>query len=89
MQRQERLLLSSKHKSDTVHGIRIKGFGNIEGRASISLILNGKPYRTEALSGEVDFYWSGDWYSDTAEILYQPADVASGTVTLRYEFLSL
>jgi hypothetical protein len=43
-----------------VYGINIRGSGNIDGEATISLILNEEPYKTEKLKGLVSFNWGGD-----------------------------
>lgn len=75
-------------ESPTV-SILIKGTGKIEGQATISLMMHGKAYRTEELSGEIDFVWSGDWYSDAAKIEYITKDVSSGDLMLGYRFNSI
>ncbi len=69
-----------------IHSITITGAGNIDGNAEISLILNGTPYKTETLSGRVNFQWGGDWYSDQAEIRYNPSSVVGGHLRLSYDF---
>ena len=66
--------------------IFIKGTGEIEGQATISLMMHGKPYRQEILSGKVDFIWSAEWYSDSAKIVYSANGVSSGKLLLNYQF---
>jgi hypothetical protein len=69
-----------------VHSLSVRGSGTIQGHAEVTLILNGSPYRTEKLSGQVGFQWGGDWLSDEAEIRYTPTSVTSGSLKLRYKF---
>jgi hypothetical protein len=69
-----------------VVSLDIRGVGSIKGTAEIHLMLDGKTYKTEMLSGQVSFRWGGDWYSPTAEIRYRPVKVESGKLELRYHF---
>ena len=69
-----------------IHRITIVAKGHLDGSAQINLILNGKPYKTENLSGKIDFEWGGDWYSDSAKIQYKPSSVNSGNLSLKYTF---
>ena len=73
-------------KQGNIHAITISGKGQICGEGKIILLLNEKPYKTANLSGKVNFQWGGDWYSDTAEIRYQPSSVASGQLQITYRF---
>ena len=82
----ETLVLGKKTGNPYTYGITIRGSGEIDGEAKISLLLNGEQYRVEKLSGKVDFEWGGDWYSETAEIRYEPGNVRSGKLLLRYRF---
>lgn len=86
VRREEVVILKNTYRTDHVHGINIRGSGNIDGEASISLILNGELYRTEILKGKVRFNWGGDWYSDKAEIRYTPKNVNSGELIIEYKF---
>jgi len=82
----EVITLMKKPRQGAIHSFSITGTGNIEGSAEISLMLNGKPYKTEILYGRVDFQWSGDWYSDEARIIYTPKSVSGGNLKLKYKF---
>ena len=83
------ITLKNSNNQKHVYGIDIRGLGNIDGDATITLILNGKPYKTEKLRGGVSFKWGGDWYSDTAEIQYTPGYVNSGELVIEYKFSTL
>jgi hypothetical protein len=72
--------------SGNAYALDVRGVGKIVGDATITLMLNGAPYKTESLGGIVDFKWGGDWYSNTAEIVYRPMRVNSGSLVLKYEF---
>jgi len=87
--RREQLVVLKSGDPKPVHSINIQGKGHIEGEATISLMLNGKPYKTEKLNGATSFKWAGDWYSDTAEIQYRPTHVSSGELVLEYRFYTL
>ena len=50
------------------------------------MLLGGEPYKVKKLSGKVNFEWGGDWYSETAEIRYEPVKVRSGRLILHYRF---
>jgi hypothetical protein len=72
-----------------IHAIEVNISGRIKGSARAQLILNSSPYKQEQLSGKVYVMWGGDWYSDEAEIRYQPEDVDSGGLKLRYRFIDI
>ena len=83
---EEVIILINSHYPEHVYGINIRGSGNIDEEATISLMLNGEAYKTEKLKGAVSFKWGGDWYSDTAEIRYKPNNVNSGELVIEYKF---
>lgn len=69
-----------------IYSLSISGSGFIEGKGSITLYLNGQPYKSESLWGDISFHWNGDWYADHAELMYQPAVASYGHLTLNYDF---
>jgi len=72
-----------------VHSISIKVGGHIDGEATIYLMLDGKPYKTEKIENNISIAWGGDWYSDTAEIRYEPNRVKEGELIIKYRFHSI
>ena len=67
--------------------LQINFSGEIQGTAEISLMHGpDKPYRTMKLSGPVNFEWGSEWYSDTADIRYEPKSVTGGKLRLEYWF---
>jgi hypothetical protein len=84
--RPEVVILEKEYKQENVHAIAISGKGHISGKATLILILNEKPYKTLNLSGKINFQWNGDWYSDTAEIVYRPLSVDVGQLQITYRF---
>lgn len=84
--RQPQTLVLGKKTGSPAHGITIRGSGQIDGEATISLLLHDEPYKVAKINGHVDFEWGGDWYSETAEIRYAPTNVRSGKVVLHYKF---
>ena len=85
----ETISLAKQSGQGNIHSFSITGSGQIEGNAIIKVLLDGKPYKDEQLSGVVDFHWSGDWYSDSAEIKYEPLSVKTGSLALTYRFNDL
>lgn len=85
----EIIIIAKQRSQGGIHSLRIAGVGQITGNATISLFLNGKPYKVEHLSESVDFYWGGDWYSDSAEIKYEPTSVKSGKLKINYQFYDI
>ena len=84
--KKETIKLKKAPGEGNIHTLSISVSGNIDGTAEISLILKGKPYKSEAISGAFNFKWNGDWYSNEAVVLYSPNTVSKGTMTLRYKF---
>ena len=82
----ETIVLKKNAGQGAIHSFSVIGSGEMRGNAEITIILNGGPYKTEKLSGKVDFRWGGDWYSDQAEIRYTPTSVTGGSLKLKYEF---
>ncbi len=83
------LILKKKPAQKAIHSYEIVGRGNVKGRATITLMLNNKPYKVESLSGIVRFHWGGDWYADEAEVHYEPQEVKGGILELKYKFEDL
>ncbi len=84
--KQSTITLRKLRSQGDIHSMTLTGKGHIDGNAKIVLILNGKPYKTESLSGDIDFKWRGDWYSDSAQIVYKPSSVRRGYLVLQYKF---
>ena len=78
--------LHAKLRQRRISSLDVVGFGNIDGDAEISLILDGEPYKAVKLHGQVRFVWGGTWYSPTAVVRYTPGAVKRGSLTLRYRF---
>ncbi len=82
----ETIVLNKLSSQSNIHGISIVGKGHLDGSSEIVLILNGKSYKVERLSGDVNFKWGGDWYSDSVNIEYKPSSVKNGHLKLQYIF---
>jgi len=80
------IVLNKNTGQGPVHSLLVAVHGKIAGTAEMVLTSDGKPYKTEKLSGDVAFRWGGDWYSDQAEIRYTPSAVTGGYVRLSYTF---
>ncbi len=61
-------------------------YGRIDGGVRLVLMLNGAPYKTEHMTGKVNFKWGGDWYADSMELRYQPSNMNSGQLIIEYIF---
>jgi hypothetical protein len=82
----ETIVLKKNPSQGSVSSIQITGTGSVVENAEVQLILSGAVYKRESVSGSVKFEWSGDWYSDDAEVRYIPGTATSGALTLRYQF---
>jgi len=80
----ETIVLKSKEKNPTRIWLAFQG--RIEGEAQVTLMLNGKPYRSEDLNGDIDFVWENDWYYNEAIIEYKHGNTKSGHLTIKYDF---
>lgn len=80
------ITLKKTDSQGDVHSMTVVGKGHLDGVAEIVLILNEKPYKTESISGDIDFTWGGDWYSKSAQVEYTPSLVKSGYLSLQYKF---
>ena len=85
--KEENLILKKEKGQEHIHRLDIKIVGELDGDAEMSLMLNGKVYETAELSGMFDLkMYGGDWYSDSAELIYEPLNAKSGKVTIVYKF---
>ena len=82
-------IILNNHNKKNVFSISIKVTGHIEGNATIQLMLNNKPYKTENINGSINFKWGGDWYSNDAIIIYKTTDVKKGNLSVEYSFDTL
>jgi hypothetical protein len=82
----ETIVLKKGSNQGHIVSIHIHCFGEIIGDATICLMHGDEAYRTEKLTGTVNFTWGGEWYTDSAEIRYQPGDVKSGHLSITYDF---
>jgi hypothetical protein len=82
----ETITLEKEPDQENIYSWLLTGSGTIDGTAEVVVMLNGEPYLTEQLSGNVDFQWAGDWYADQAEIRYIPTSVTGGNLSLSYQF---
>lgn len=89
IQKPQAITLYKKVNQRGVYAMGIQGSGNLIGNAQLILMLNDQPYKTEQLNGKISFTWSGDWYSDSMEVRYQPGKVESGNLDIEYAFYDL
>ena len=86
---QSQEIILKNHNDKNVYALTINVTGNIDGTAEIYLMLNGKPYKPEIISGNVNVKWGGDWYSNDALIVYKANDVNKGKLSIGYTFSTL
>ena len=86
IKQKQTIVLHKKASQNGIYGIKINIAGTIKQEAALSLMLGDQTYRTKKLKNNFSFSWSGDWYSDTARIIYVPINVESGKVIIEYEF---
>lgn len=84
--KEQLISLHKKQGQGTIRSMGIRGSGRIDGKARIVLMLNGAPYKTADIDGEVSFAWSGNWQADSMKLRYQPLDARSGELIIEYHF---
>lgn len=83
------ITIHKKPDQGNIYSLSIRCTGKLNGEARISRVLDGKPYNTNKLSGDVNFSWGGDWYANSVEIKYEPLQVNSGKLIIEYKFHDL
>ena len=88
--KEQMIMLAEINKPKSVHSIRIKITGHIDGSATIQRSYEDKKmYEPELINGNVDLHLGGDWYGDKCLIIYKPSNVTSGNLKIRYKFGAL
>ena len=76
-----------KPESDKNYSIRLEFKGNVNGKSSISLESNSSGFKKELeVSGEIDTVFNFDWYQEKGKIVYEPIEVNSGELWIKYTF---
>jgi hypothetical protein len=86
MTRPQVIELHKKPGQRLICSMGVRGSGGLNGNARIVLMLNGAPYKVADMEGKISFSWGGDWYADSMELHYQPINVRSGELTIKYYF---
>ncbi len=82
--------LTQVQQKKSVYKISIVISGQIDGTAEIQLADRGnKMGSPHTIKGKVDLDLSGDWYENTCLLLYEPSQVTSGTLKIKYKFHTL
>jgi hypothetical protein len=82
----ETVTLNKAFSQGHIYSLSIRGTGKLDGTANISLLIEGKVYRTQKLNNSINFTWNNDWYSDKAVIRYSPINVKYGDFIINYRF---
>ncbi|PIQ25105.1 hypothetical protein COW36_15460 [bacterium (Candidatus Blackallbacteria) CG17_big_fil_post_rev_8_21_14_2_50_48_46] len=61
--------------------------GQLEGKGTLVLLLNGKPYQRWPMQDKITGQYQGDWYAPEAQLRWQPEPGTRGELKLRYRFL--
>ena len=81
------VLLSKNSDQGSIDGITILITGQIDGVATIHPHNGGENYPTYHIKrGRIRLKISGDWYTDECLLEYEPIDVSSGSLKIRYQF---
>ena len=83
------IVLRAAPGASAVHSLSVRCHGKLDGAASFTLMLDGKPYKSEKVRGPFSFTWGGDWYAPEARLEYRPDQVRSGDITIEYHFSSI
>lgn len=86
----EEVIVLTNPSSGPVHALAIRVTGHIDGEATLSVAYEGKLYDTATVKGAgTTRVRGGDWYSDSAVVLYRPTNVTAGELIIEYEFSNL
>ena len=86
------ILLSSQfHQKEYIHNISIFVTGHLDGAAIIHRCIgDGSKFTTYYIrGGDICLKIWGEWYSNECLIKYEPLDVVSGTLKIKYSFNSI
>lgn len=86
VQNTKAILLEKQYSQKNICSLNVFVAGHIDGEAVITLMLNDKPYKSNKIKDNFNFKWGGDWYSDSAIIRYDPTNVKSGDIIIKYSF---
>ena len=67
-------------------GLTIHVTGDLDGTATLSLMLNAKAYKNRRLQKDFTFTWRSEWYDDNATLIYRPLKVHKGRIDITYRF---
>lgn len=82
--------LHAREGQTQIVSLDVKGVADIQGDATIELLLHGASYKRVQLHGHTTFTWGGDWYTPDAIVRYAPASPSTkGSITLEYRFNTL
>ncbi len=81
------IVLKKSREQGPIHGLDVQVHGFLVGDATLVVELDGEPYHTIDLSGELSLSWHGDWYADDVRLVYDPRSVTSGKLVVSYRFL--
>lgn len=87
------IALAEKDQSRSVYGINILITGYIDGTATIRRSYEDKRMKTPeppvVIKGKVNLRLGGDWYADKCLITYEPSNVKSGRLQIKYAFSAI
>src|SRR3989338_2451964 len=84
------ITIVEKNRPRHVYRSRILITGYIDGTATIQRSYEDKKmYEPSTISGKVHLRFGGDWYGDKCLLIYEPSNVKSGKLQIRYDFGTL
>lgn len=69
----------------TVSEFRFHAQGHSSANGVLELLLDDKVYKTQVITGDVDFKWTGDWYHPNMKIVYRVEQAGTGTLKIKYK----
>jgi len=84
------ITLTKHHTQQGVYGIDILITGYLKGSATIQRAYEDKKmYAPSTVSGIVFLRFGGDWYNDKCLLIYEPINVKSGNLQIKYNFRTM
>lgn len=81
------VLLSKKPEQENPFAFELTAEGEISGTAEIQLLVDGKPFKQEHLSGKFKVTFQEDWFSPQMEVRYFASEKNVGTLKMSYAFI--
>ena len=71
--------------TEPVSEFRLHAKGSSSAEGVLELLLEDTIYKTQKISGNVNFKWGGDWYHPNMKLIYRIQKNGKGTLKIKYK----